>query len=46
MAIGCYKGGSERDVESRVHGLLAAVIDDGGVGEASRGRRRARVSGR
>jgi hypothetical protein len=35
-----------RNVESGGCGRLAAVIDDGGVGEAGRARRRARVGGR
>jgi hypothetical protein len=35
-------GADRRDVENRGHGLLATVIDEGMVGEASRARRRAR----
>jgi hypothetical protein len=39
-------GADHRDVESGGCGRLAAVIDDGGVGETGRARRRARVGGR
>jgi hypothetical protein len=38
-------GANCRNVESGGYGRLAAVIDDGGVGEAGRARRRARVRG-
>jgi hypothetical protein len=39
-------GADRRNVESGRFGRLTAVIDDGGVGEAGRARRRARVGGR
>jgi hypothetical protein len=39
-------GADRRNVESGGCGRLAAVIDDDGVGEAGRARRRARVGGR
>jgi hypothetical protein len=39
-------GANRQNVESGGYGRLAAVIDDGGVGEAGRARRRARVGGR
>jgi hypothetical protein len=39
-------GADHRDVESGGCGRLAVVIDDAGVGETGRGRRRARVGGR
>jgi hypothetical protein len=37
-------GAGRRGVGSRGSGLLAAVVDEGGVGEASHARRRGRVS--
>jgi hypothetical protein len=39
-------GANRRNVESGGYGQRAAVIDDGGVGEAGRARRRAQVGGR